>query len=139
MLSKVKNNGNINGKLHSFGRFPIEKKDSDTFKGGSFKAATKSKCPIVPVALIDSFKPFDCNNIKKCTVQIHYLPAIYYDEYKDKLHVHGFPKAFFHWQPQYPRHQGFDNNCAQSVFYAFFLPYTYFPRITAFQINTIFV
>ena len=53
------------------------------FKGGSFKAATKSKCPIVPVALIDSFKPFDCNNIKKCTVQIHYLPAIYYDEYKD--------------------------------------------------------
>jgi 1-acyl-sn-glycerol-3-phosphate acyltransferase len=54
-----------------------------TFKGGSFKAATKSKCPIVPVALIDSFKPFDCNNIKKCTVQIHYLPAIYYDEYKD--------------------------------------------------------
>ena len=26
------------------------------FKGGSFKAATKSKCPIVPVALIDSYK-----------------------------------------------------------------------------------
>ena len=25
------------------------------FKGGSFKAATKAKCPIVPVALIDSF------------------------------------------------------------------------------------
>ena len=30
-----------------------------SFKGGSFKAATKAKCPIVPVALIDSFKPFD--------------------------------------------------------------------------------
>ncbi len=29
------------------------------FKGGSFKAATKAKCPIIPVALIDSFKPFD--------------------------------------------------------------------------------
>ena len=29
------------------------------FKGGSFKAATKSKCPIVPVALIDSYKAFD--------------------------------------------------------------------------------
>lgn len=54
-----------------------------TFKGGSFKAATKSKCPIVPVALVDSFKPFDCNNIKKCVVQIHYLSPIYYDEYKD--------------------------------------------------------
>ena len=33
------------------------------FKGGSFKAATKAKCPIVPVALIDSFKPFDTNMI----------------------------------------------------------------------------
>ena len=54
-----------------------------TFKAGSFKAATKSKCPIVPAALIDSYKPFDCNNIKKCTVQLHYLPPIYYDEYKD--------------------------------------------------------
>ena len=29
------------------------------FKGGSFKAATKAKCPIVPVALIDSYKAFD--------------------------------------------------------------------------------
>lgn len=34
------------------------------FKGGSFKAATKAKCPIVPVALIDSFKPFDTNTIR---------------------------------------------------------------------------
>ena len=31
------------------------------FKGGSFKAATKAKCPIVPVALVNSFKPFDTN------------------------------------------------------------------------------
>ena len=30
-----------------------------TFKGGSFKSATKAKCPIIPVALIDAFKPFD--------------------------------------------------------------------------------
>lgn len=34
------------------------------FKGGSFKAATKAKCPIVPVALVNSFKPFDTNSIK---------------------------------------------------------------------------
>lgn len=53
------------------------------FKGGSFKAATKAKCPIVPVALIDSFKPFDTGSIKKIKVQIHILPPIYYDEYKD--------------------------------------------------------
>lgn len=53
------------------------------FKGGSFKAATKSKCPIVPVALINSFEPFDSHSLKPVTVQIHYLPPLYYDEYKD--------------------------------------------------------
>lgn len=31
------------------------------FKGGSFKSAVKAKCPIVPCALIDSFRPFDEN------------------------------------------------------------------------------
>ena len=53
------------------------------FKGGSFKAATKAKCPIVPVALIDSFKPFDTNSIKPVTVQVHYLEPLYYEEYKN--------------------------------------------------------
>lgn len=53
------------------------------FKGGSFKAATKAKCPIVPVALIDSFKPFDTKSIKQVTVQVHYLEPLSYDEYKD--------------------------------------------------------
>ena len=53
------------------------------FKGGSFKAAMKAKCPIIPVALIDSFKPFDTNTIKKVTVQVHILKPLYYEEYKD--------------------------------------------------------
>lgn len=53
------------------------------FKPGSFKSATKAKCPIVPVALIDSYKAFDTNSIAKVTVQIHYLKPMYYDEYKD--------------------------------------------------------
>lgn len=53
------------------------------FKGGSFKAATKAKCPIVPCALIDSFKPFDESSIKPVTVKLFYLPPMYYEEYKD--------------------------------------------------------
>ena len=53
------------------------------FKGGSFKAATKVNCPIVPVALIDSFKPFDSHSLKPVEVQVHYLKPLYYDEYKD--------------------------------------------------------
>ena len=53
------------------------------FKGGSFKAAMKAKCPIVPVTLIDSFKPFDTNSIKQVTVQVHILEPLLYEEYKD--------------------------------------------------------
>ena len=54
-----------------------------SFKGGSFKAAIKARCPIVPVALIDSFKPFDTNTIRPVTVQVHFLKPLEYEEYKD--------------------------------------------------------
>lgn len=53
------------------------------FKGGSFKSATNARCPIVPVALIDSYKVFDTNSIKKQDVSIYYLEPILYEEYKD--------------------------------------------------------
>lgn len=53
------------------------------FKGGSFKSAVKAKCPIVPVALVDSFKPFDEKSVKPVSVKIIYLPPICYQEYKD--------------------------------------------------------
>lgn len=51
------------------------------FKGGTFKSAVKAKCPIVPVALIDSFKPFDIPSIKKEVVQLHFLEPLTYEEY----------------------------------------------------------
>ena len=54
-----------------------------TFKGGSFKAATKAKCPIVPVALINSFVPFDRNTIRPVTVQVHFLKPLEYEDYKE--------------------------------------------------------
>ena len=53
------------------------------FKGGSFKAATRAKCPIVPCALIDSFVPFDENSIRQVTVKLYYLQPLYYEEYKN--------------------------------------------------------
>lgn len=52
------------------------------FKAGSFKSAMNAKCPIVPVALIDSYKAFDTGSIKKLTVQVHYLKPLFYDDYK---------------------------------------------------------
>ena len=52
-----------------------------SFKGGTFKSAVKAKCPIVPCALIDSFKPFDEKSIAPVTVKLVYLPPIPYEEY----------------------------------------------------------
>lgn len=54
------------------------------FKGGSFKAATRAKCPIIPVALMDSYLPFDSGTIEPAVVKVHYLQPITYEEYKDK-------------------------------------------------------
>lgn len=53
------------------------------FHGGSFRCAVKAKCPVVPMALIDCFKVLDQKGSKPLTVQLHYLPAIEYEEYKD--------------------------------------------------------
>ncbi len=52
------------------------------FKGGSFKSATKAKCPIVPVALLDSYKAFDTGSVARQTVQVHFLEPIPYEEYQ---------------------------------------------------------
>ena len=47
------------------------------------KSATKAKCPIVPIALIDSYKSFDTKSIEKIKVQVHILKPMLYEEYKD--------------------------------------------------------
>lgn len=52
------------------------------FHGGSFKCAIKTKCPILPVALIDTYKVFDEKGSKQTEAQIHYLPTVTYDEYQ---------------------------------------------------------
>lgn len=51
------------------------------FHGGSFRCATKSKCPIVPIALIDCFRVLDQKGSKPVSVEIHYLKPIPYEEY----------------------------------------------------------
>ena len=51
------------------------------FHGGSFRCATKSKCPIVPIALIDCFKVLDQKGSAPVKVQLHYLKPIAYEEY----------------------------------------------------------
>ena len=53
------------------------------FKAGCFKIALKSKAPIIPVALIDSYKVFDRYHMGKVETQVHYIEPINYEEYKD--------------------------------------------------------
>lgn len=51
------------------------------FKSGTFKSAIKAGCPIIPVALINSFRPFDINSLKQEYVEVHYMKPIYPDQY----------------------------------------------------------
>ena len=51
------------------------------FHGGSFRCAVKTKCPIIPMAVIDSFKVLDQKGSKPVRVQLHYLKPIAYEEY----------------------------------------------------------
>ena len=54
------------------------------FKKGCFKISLMSKTPIVPVALVNSYKVF--NGVSLPTIvktQVHFLEPIPYEEYKD--------------------------------------------------------
>lgn len=53
------------------------------FKGGSFKCAQKAKASIVPVAIINSWKVFGAKGLSPVETQVHFLPPLYYEEYKD--------------------------------------------------------
>lgn len=53
------------------------------FKGGSFKCAMNARCPIVPVAMLNSYQAFDTNSIHPVTVQVHFLEPLYYEDYED--------------------------------------------------------
>ncbi|EDO58187.1 MAG: lysophospholipid acyltransferase family protein [Clostridium sp.] len=53
------------------------------FLPGSFKIAQKAKCPIVPVVLYDSFKPFEGKSFRKVITQLHFLPPIPYETFAD--------------------------------------------------------
>lgn len=50
------------------------------FHHGSFKCVVKAKCPILPIALIDSYKVLDQKGSAPITMQLHYLPPIPYEE-----------------------------------------------------------
>lgn len=52
------------------------------FKPGSFKSAVKARVPIVPVALVDSYKAFEEWSLMPVETQVHFLKAIPFEEYQ---------------------------------------------------------
>ena len=46
-----------------------------------------TKAPIVPVALVDSYKVYNSPHKGPVTTYVYYLDPILYDEYKDKKTV----------------------------------------------------
>lgn len=65
------------------GGYDHNKNDVQDFMPGSFKCATRAKAPIVPVALIDSYKPFGINSLRKVRTQVHFLKPLFYEEYRE--------------------------------------------------------
>ncbi len=51
------------------------------FHGGSFRCAVKAKCPIVPVAFVDSFRVLDEKGSAPVWVGMRYLDPIPYEEF----------------------------------------------------------
>lgn len=69
--------------------FPEGKYDIDQgnrtgeFKYGCFISAIRAKCPIVPVTVIDSYKPFGVNSLKPVKTKVIFHKPIQYEDYKD--------------------------------------------------------
>ena len=63
------------------GRYDTNHNHLQEFRAGCFRSAIKAKCPIVPICLIDSWKPFGENSLKAVTTYVHFLKPIEYMEY----------------------------------------------------------
>lgn len=68
--------------LFSEGGYDRNRNKVQHFKPGSFKCVLRSQTPIVPIALIDSYKPFNSMYVGKVTTKVIFLEPIYYEEYK---------------------------------------------------------
>lgn len=53
------------------------------FKPGCFKSAQKAQSKIIPVALIDSYKTYNYNSLRRVYNSVYFLPAITYAEYEN--------------------------------------------------------
>ncbi len=69
--------------LFAEGGYTFNENHLQEFHAGAFKCALKAKCPIVPVVLVDSYVPFGRNGLQPVCTQVHFLPSIPYEAYKN--------------------------------------------------------
>ncbi len=66
------------------GGYTKEKKNTlSEFKAGCFKASLKSKTPIVPAVLVDTYKALNGCNFRTVRPRVYFLEPIAYEVYKD--------------------------------------------------------
>jgi len=68
--------------IFSEGGYHKNRNHVQTFKPGSFKSAVRAKAPIVPVALVDSYKPFNSFQFGKITTKVIFMKPLCYDDYR---------------------------------------------------------
>lgn len=68
--------------LFAEGGYGFNENHLQQFHAGAFKCALKARCPIVPVALVDSYKPFGTPGLHPVVTQVHFLKPIPYEDYK---------------------------------------------------------
>lgn len=64
------------------GGYDNNRNQLQAFMPGAFQCAVKARAPIVPIAIIDSYKPFGINSLKKVKTQVHFLEPIMPEQYK---------------------------------------------------------
>jgi len=88
VIHVMKRNGRIRTSVTGVENLPAEggyfhnRNAIKEFMPGAFKCAVRANCPIVPVLLVDSYKPFEINSLRRVKTQVHFLPAIYPEEYE---------------------------------------------------------
>lgn len=63
------------------GGYTDNKNELQEFQSGCFDCCLKSKKPILPVVIYDSYKSMNSNTFEKVRTQVHFLAPIPYEEY----------------------------------------------------------
>ena len=69
--------------MHNMGFIRMPKESTLDFHPGSFKIATKTKCPIVVTSIKDTDKVRFNFPLKRTIVNLDVIDVLYYDDYKD--------------------------------------------------------